>query len=104
MRGTKLVSGILVSLGIGCAVGATTSSFVVPPAQAGSAKRWEAMCVSAGAANLQPRVSGRENEPDGWNPMLAKMGAEGWEPFATNGEGILIQSICFKRPASELNR
>ncbi len=96
----RLISGMLVSLGIGCAVGATTSPFVIPPAKAGSVKKWEATCVSAGAANLQPRVSGQENDPDGWNAMLAKMGSEGWEPFATNSDGVLVYSVCFKRPAS----
>jgi hypothetical protein len=69
---------------VGCAVGGSASRFVVPPAQAQNAQRWDYFCFEEYRAEDIMRKA-------------KKAGADGWEMVLADGMGS-FPTICFKRP------
>jgi len=84
--------GLALAFGIGCGAGMGASSFLVPPARAGTNPvRWEYTCF-AGSKGITERSN--------------QSGAQGWEMVAGAGYGYAVGSAwggtsrmvwCFKR-------
>jgi hypothetical protein len=98
-RAAMMGLGMALAFGVGCGAGygagatATASSFVVPPARAGTnPARWEYTCMVLPARASGPTPD--QNELANMN----KAGAEGWELATVQGGGQFNTVLCFKRP------
>jgi hypothetical protein len=73
--------GLALAFGIGCGAGMGASSFVVPPARAGTnPQKWEYSCF-------------RSVGLDQTTQKMNQMGAQGWELIVNSQD-----DWCFKRP------
>ncbi|WP_437513026.1 hypothetical protein [Sorangium sp. So ce1099] len=86
----------------GCSASYVVPRFVVPPVQAGTnPTRWENLCIGSEAADVATTRVESAAKPNGWNAVLNRFGAQGWEPSAFSfdpADAERLQAVCFKRP------
>jgi hypothetical protein len=90
---------------VGCAASQVLHPLMVPPARAADMQKWEQLCVPwkdtvKDARNVHSHRIETVSHPNGWNPLLAAYGQQGWELVntTTGSEGKFIFGACFKRP------
>jgi hypothetical protein len=72
--------------------------------------KWDFKCVDHETAGVRQHWANHDlNEPDGWNPFLAKMAGNGWEPVtfiahptgaAFSPPSAAVVAVCFRKPAT----